>query len=135
MLAMSSGVLQACAAPGAALTPTAPPTVPPKPTQAALPKLTVSYGAPVGSFAALWMAKAINAFDKYGLSVDVQYIETATAVPAMVGNNIDAQEVSAAPVLTADANGDLDLLLIGSTLNHPILGLYATADITSAEPL
>lgn len=129
------------------------PTVPPGPTVAPalttapgpgstagatpvpLPKLTVSYGSPVGSFAALWMAKAINAFDKYNLSVDVQYIETASAVPAMVANSIDAQEVSAAPVITADANGDLDLVLIASTLNHPILGLYATPDITNAEQL
>src|SRR5438105_9802168 len=81
------------------------------------------------------MAKAINAFDNYGLSVDVQYIETATAVPAMVANTIDAEEVSAAPILTADANGELDLVLIGSALNHPILGLYATPEITNAEEL
>jgi ABC-type nitrate/sulfonate/bicarbonate transport system substrate-binding protein len=151
------GVLQACAAPASA--PAAAPTSPPapapttaaaaKPTSAlaptaaptvlskpgALPKLTVSYGSPVGSFAALWMAKAINAFDKYGVTVDVQYIETATAVPAMVSNNIDAEEVSAAPIITADANGDLDLVLIGSALNHPILGLYTVPEITNADQL
>jgi ABC-type nitrate/sulfonate/bicarbonate transport system substrate-binding protein len=97
--------------------------------------LKVSYGSPVGSFAALWMAKAINAFDKYNVSIDVQYIETATAVPAIVANQIDAEEVSAAPILTADANGDLDLVLIGSALNHPILGLYTVAEITNAEQL
>ncbi len=159
-LTMVACLAQACA-PAAAPAPTTPPapapttppapapTTPPAPAPTApapaataaptvaqaLPKLTVSYGAPVGSFAALWMAKAINAFDKYKLSVDVQYIETATAVPAMVANNIDAQEVSAAPIITADANGDLDLVLIGSTLNHPILGLYAVPEITSAEQL
>jgi ABC-type nitrate/sulfonate/bicarbonate transport system substrate-binding protein len=81
------------------------------------------------------MAKAIGAFDKYGVTVDVQYIETASAVPAMVSNQIEAQEVSAAPVITADANGDLDLVLIGSALNRPILGLYAVAEITNAEQL
>jgi ABC-type nitrate/sulfonate/bicarbonate transport system substrate-binding protein len=135
------GVLEACALPIARsgnLGPTAviaEPTRVGTPTPAALPKLTVSYGSPVGSFAALWMAKAIGAFDKYGLTVDVQYIETATAVPAIVANNIDAEEVSAAPIITADANGDLDLVLIGSALNHPILGLYAAPDITSADDL
>jgi ABC-type nitrate/sulfonate/bicarbonate transport system substrate-binding protein len=103
--------------------------------QTTLPKLTVSYGAPVGSFAALWMANAIGAFDKYGVPIDIQYIETATAVPAMVANNIDAQEVSAAPVITADANGDLDMVLVGSTLNHPILGLYTVPEITNADQL
>src|SRR5712691_10271289 len=126
--ALMSGLLQACST-----APAAPPTVSAKP--ATLPKLTASYGSPVGSFAAMWMAKAIGAFDKYGVNVDIQYIETATAVPAMVANGIDAQEVSAAPVITADANGDLDLVLLASALNHPILGLYALPEITNAEQL
>ncbi|HEX8966523.1 MAG TPA: ABC transporter substrate-binding protein [Chloroflexota bacterium] len=132
--ALSAGVLQACGGAPSPAAPTVAPTQPPK-VSAAAPRLTVSYGSPVGSFAALWMAKAIGAFDKYGLSVDVQYIETASAVPAMVANTIDAQEVSAAPVITADANGDLDLVLVGSALNHPILGLYTVPEITSAEQL
>jgi ABC-type nitrate/sulfonate/bicarbonate transport system substrate-binding protein len=131
------GVLQACSAAAPAPATTAPvntaPTVAPRAT--VLPRLTVSYGSPVGSFAALWMAKAIGAFDKYGLTVDVQYIETATAVPAMVANQIDAQEVSAATIITADANGDLDLVMIGAALNHPILGLYTVPEITNAEQL
>ena len=109
-----TGVLQAC---------TAAPATQPTTRPATPPKLIASYGSPVGSFAALWMAKAIGAFDKYGVNVDIQYIETATAVPAMVANGIDAQEVSAAPVITADANGDLDLVLLASALNHPILGV------------
>jgi ABC-type nitrate/sulfonate/bicarbonate transport system substrate-binding protein len=131
------GLLQACSAPSPPPPTSTPanaaPTVGAKP--AILPKLTVSYGSPVGSFAALWMAKAIGAFEKYGLTVDVQYIETATAVPAMVANGIDAQEVSAATIITADANGDLDLVMVGAALNHPILGLYTVPEITNAEHL
>src|ERR1051326_5974098 len=127
------GVLQACSAASPSAPANAAPTVGAKP--AILPKLTVSYGSPVGSFAALWMAKAIGAFEKYGLTVDVQYIETATAVPAMVANGIDAQEVSAATIITADANGDLDLVMIGAALNHPILGLYTVPEITNADQL
>ena len=138
-LAAFSGVLEACTppqppAPNPTTQPATPPSTAPA-TTASVRKLTVSYGSPVGSFAGLWMAKAINAFEKYGLSVDVQYIETATAVPAIVANNIDAEEVSAAPIITADANGDLDLVLIGSTLNHPILALYAIPEITNADQL
>jgi NitT/TauT family transport system substrate-binding protein len=143
------GLLQACTsapAPAATSAPAAATSVPvPAPattapaTIAARPanvgKLTVSYGSPVGSFAPLWMAKAIGAFDKYGLTVDVQYIETATAVPAMVANQIDAEEVSAPPIITADVNGDLDLVIVGSVLNHPILGLYAAPDITTPDQL
>jgi ABC-type nitrate/sulfonate/bicarbonate transport system substrate-binding protein len=132
------GVLQACsaaspAAPATSAPVNAAPTVAPKP--ATLPKLTVSYASPVGSFAALWMAKAIGAFDKYGLTVDLQYIEAATAVSAMVANQIDVEAVSAATIITADANGDLDLVMIGAALNHPILGLYTVPEITNAEQL
>jgi ABC-type nitrate/sulfonate/bicarbonate transport system substrate-binding protein len=133
---LSAGALlvQACAAPSAA------PATGGQATSAAskpasVPKLIVSYGSPVGSFAPLWMAKAIGAFEKYGVSVDVQYIETATAVPAIIANQIDAEEVSAAPIITADVNGDLDLVIIGSVLNHPILGLYAVPEITNADQL
>jgi NitT/TauT family transport system substrate-binding protein len=114
--------------------PAAPATQPPAAKPAA-PKLLVSYGSPVGSFAALWMAKAIGAFEKYGVQVDVQLVETATAIPGLIANSIEAAEVSAAPVLTADVNGNQDLVLIASALNHPILGLYAGADITTAETL
>jgi len=98
-------------------------------------KLTVSYGSPVGSFAPLWMANAIGAFDKYGVSVDMPLIETNTAVNAMIANQIDVMEVSAAPVITADVNGNVDMVMIASALNHPILALYATADIGNANQL
>jgi ABC-type nitrate/sulfonate/bicarbonate transport system substrate-binding protein len=81
------------------------------------------------------MAKEIGAFDKYGVQVDIQYIETSAAVPAMIANSLDAQESSAAPILTADVNGNQDLVIVASALNHPILGLYANSDITNAEQL
>src|SRR5581483_9906014 len=72
--------------------------------KAGIPKLTVSYGSPVGSFAPLWMAKEIGAFDKYGVAVEMPLIETATAMHSMIAGGIDVQEVSAAPVITADLN-------------------------------
>src|SRR5258708_5269783 len=37
--------------------------------------------------------------------------------------------------MPADANGDLDLVMIAAALNHPILGLYAVPEITNAEQL
>jgi NitT/TauT family transport system substrate-binding protein len=117
-------LLQACAGPLAQSTPTP-----------AAARLKVSYGAPVGSFAPLWMAEAIGAFDKYGVGVDIAFIETNTGVAAMLANDTDVMEVSAAPVITADVNGKADLVMIASALNHPILGLYAQPPITSAEAL
>jgi NitT/TauT family transport system substrate-binding protein len=127
---------QAVAKPGATQAPTAPAQAQaPATRSASVPKLLVSYGSPVGSFAALWMAKAIGGFEKYGVEVDIQLIETSAAVPGMISNSIDVQESSAAPIITADVNGNQDLVIIASALNHPILGLYANPDITGAETL
>lgn len=97
--------------------------------------LKVSYGSPVGSFAALWMAKQIGGFERYGVSVDMSLIQTSAAVPALIAGGLDAMEVSAAPVITTDLNGNEDLVFIASALNHPILGLYAVSSITNAEQL
>src|SRR5579859_2474494 len=62
----------------------APPTAAPAVSTGALPKLVVSYGAKASSYAPFWMAKATGAFEKYGLSVDMQFIEGLAAVPAMI---------------------------------------------------
>ena len=103
--------------------------------KAGVPKLIVAYGAIAGSFAPLWMANNIGAFDKHGISVDMRYIENNVAVSAMVAKSIDVLEASAAPILTVDANGKEDLVYIASALNHPHLGMYAAASITNAEQL
>jgi len=98
-------------------------------------KLIVSYGSVAGSFWPLWMAQGIGGFDKYGVSVEMPLIETNTAIAAMIGNQLDVMEVSAAPIIGADVNGNVDLVMIASALNHPILGLDVTTDITTADQL
>ncbi|MFI5268414.1 MAG: ABC transporter substrate-binding protein, partial [Chloroflexota bacterium] len=98
-------------------------------------KLTVSYGSVAGSFWPLWMAQGNGGFDKYGVSVEMPLIETNTAIAAMIANQLDVMEVSAAPIIGADVNGNVDLVMIASALNHPILGLDVTNDITTADQL
>src|SRR5215472_17585085 len=66
-----------------------PPTTAPAERSGALPKLVVSYGAKTTAYAPFWMAKATGAFEKYGVSVDMQFIEGLTAVPAMIANDTD----------------------------------------------
>jgi ABC-type nitrate/sulfonate/bicarbonate transport system substrate-binding protein len=61
--------------------------------------------------------------------------KTNAAIAAMIGNQLDVMEVSAAPVIGADVNGNVDLVMIASALNHPILGLDVTTDITTADQL
>jgi ABC-type nitrate/sulfonate/bicarbonate transport system substrate-binding protein len=81
------------------------------------------------------MAKEIGAFDKYGIDVDLRFVESTAAVAAQIAGEIHAQEVSGAPVITADTNGNEDLVFIASDLNHPIISLYASADIKTAADL
>jgi NitT/TauT family transport system substrate-binding protein len=81
------------------------------------------------------MAKDGGGFDKYGITVEMPLIETNAAVAAVIAKQVDAMEVSAAPIISADSNGNEDIVLIAGALNHPILALYTTPDITSAEQL
>ena len=128
----------ASAKPAAAASASAKPAASPSGSAAAKPGgkvLKVTYGSPVGSFAPLWMAKEIGAFDKYGVNVEMSLVETNNALTALVANQIDAMEVSMAPVITADVNGNLDVVIIASALNHPVLGLYADSTVKNANDL
>jgi ABC-type nitrate/sulfonate/bicarbonate transport system substrate-binding protein len=113
----------------------APPTAAPAVGTGALPKLVVSYGARASSYAPFWMAKATGAFEKYGLSVDMQFIEGLAAVPAMIANDTDVQESGFAQIVPADVNGNQDLVMIASGLNHLASALYAISEIASSEQL
>ena len=81
------------------------------------------------------MAKAAGAFEKYGVSVDMQFIEGLAAVPAMIANDTDVQESGFAQIVPADVNGNQDLVIIASALNHLASALYAMPEIASAEQL
>ena len=124
--ACAGSLVQACASP-----PPAAPAV----RAGALPKLVASYGAKGGGNAPLWMAKAIGGFEKYGVSVDMQFIEGSASVPAMIANDIDVQENGFSLIIPADVNGNQNMVIIASALNHPALALYAAPEIASAEQL
>src|SRR5712692_9536088 len=99
------------------------------------PKLVVTYGSTVGSFLPLWVAKETGLFDKYGVVVDMRFAESTVAIAAQIAGEIHAQEVSRAAVITADVNGNQDLVFIASDLNHPIISLWAAPEIKTAAEL
>ncbi len=98
-------------------------------------KLIVTYGSTVGSFLPLWVAKEAGLLEKYGLDVDMRFVESTAAVAAQIAGEIHAQEVSAAAVITADVNGNQDLVFIASALNYPIISLWSKAEIKTADDL
>ena len=51
--------------------------------------------------ASLWMAKESGAFAKEGLDVEMISMGSTLALPALIANEVDVIQVSAAPVITA----------------------------------
>jgi NitT/TauT family transport system substrate-binding protein len=99
------------------------------------PALTVAYVAPVAPMAPLWMADATKAFADHGVNVTVRLIQANAAVPALIAKEVDALEISAAPVITADLNGQAELVYIASCLNHSTFVLVVKNDIKTAADL
>lgn len=71
---------------------------------------------------------------RHGLVVDTPLVETSAATPALLSGSVDALQVSAAAVITADASG-ADFVFIASALNHSTFSLMAKPEIHSASDL
>jgi len=87
-------------------------------------QLKVAFGAPVATMALLWVAEASQGFAKRGVNVKLTGVSTAAAIPALIAKDIDVLQLSAAPVITADVNGQADLVFFASGLNHPTFAFY-----------
>ena len=97
--------------------------------------LRVGYGGPVSVMAPLWMADATHAYANHGLSVTMRLIQGGATIPALIAGDVDLFQISAGPVITADLNGNADLVFIASALNHATFALYALPSITNAADL
>lgn len=84
--------------------------------------------------ASLWMAKEIGGFAKEGLDVEVISMSSSNAIPALIANELDAVQVSAAPVITASLRG-LDVVFVAGLLNTMIWDFYVRPEIKSIEQL
>lgn len=80
----------------------------------------------------LWLADATGAFTAAGVTAKVTYIESSVAISALIAGDVDAVLLSAAPVITADLNGNADLVIPASISNWPVFGFYATKAIQTA---
>ena len=96
--------------------------------------LRVSYLSTSATMASLWMAKEIGGFEKEGVDVEVLSMASSVAIPALIANEIDAVQVSAAPVLTASLRGH-DVVFVAGLLNTMIWDFYARPEIKSPEQL
>src|SRR6266542_4216068 len=96
--------------------------------------LRVAYLSTSATMASLWMAKEIGGFAKEGLDVEVISMSSSNAIPALIANELDAVQVSAAPVITASLRG-IDVVFIAGILNTMIWDFYVRPEIKSVEQL
>jgi NitT/TauT family transport system substrate-binding protein len=102
---------------------------------AAAPRpLRVAYLSTSATMASLWMAKEIGGFTKENLDVEVLSMSSSLALPALIANELDVVQVSAAPVLTASLRGH-DVLFVAGLLNTMIWDFYAKPEVKTAEQL
>ena len=96
--------------------------------------LRVAYMSTSVTMAPLWMAKEVGGFAKEGIEVEILSITASIAMPAVIANELDAIEISAAPVLTASLRGQ-DVIFVAGLLNTMIWDFYVRPEIKTAEQL
>jgi NitT/TauT family transport system substrate-binding protein len=105
------------------------------PAQTRTPRpLRVAYLSTSATMTSLWMAKETGGFAKEGIDVEVLSIGSSVAIPALIANELDAVQVSAAPVLIASLRG-IDVTFIAGLLNTMIWNFYVRPEIKSIEQL
>jgi NitT/TauT family transport system substrate-binding protein len=84
--------------------------------------------------APLWMAKENGGFVKEGLDVEMLSMASSSFMPAVIANEVDVVEVSAAPIIIASLRG-IDVVFAAGLLNTMIWDFYVRPEIKSVEQL
>ena len=96
--------------------------------------LRVAYLSTSTTMAPLWMAKENGGFVKEGLDVEMLSMASSSFMPAMIANEVDVVEVSAAPIIIASLRG-IDVVFAAGLLNTMVWDFYVRPEIKSVEQL
>lgn len=96
--------------------------------------LRIAYLSTSATMASVWMAKESGALVKEGLDTEVISMPSSSAIPALIANELDVVQVSAAPVITASVRG-FDVVFVAGLLNTMIWDFYVRPEIKSVEQL
>ena len=94
--------------------------------------LRVAYLSTSATMAPVWMAKDSGGFAREALDTEVLSMSSSSAIPALIANEIDVVEVSAAPVLTASLRG-IDVVFVAGLLNTMIWDFHARPEIKTSN--
>ena len=96
--------------------------------------LRIAYLSTSATMASVWMAKESGALVKEGLDTEVISMPSSSAIPALIANELDVVQVSAAPVVTAAVRGH-DVVFVAGLLNTMIWDFYVRPEIKTVEQL
>jgi NitT/TauT family transport system substrate-binding protein len=103
--------------------------------QPALEKLTIAYSAMSGTMAPLWITQERGFFRKYGLDVQLVFIESgSTTVQSLVAKEVVFAQMAGAGVLQSRLRGS-DVVMIAGFLNTMDYQLMVEKGITRPDQL
>ncbi|MBI4319800.1 MAG: ABC transporter substrate-binding protein [Chloroflexi bacterium] len=98
-------------------------------------KMTVAYSALTGAMAPLWVAKEKGLFEKYGLDIDLRFIQgTGTIVQALVAGEITMARAGGDAIVNARVGGS-DLIMVAGGTDVIVLSLYSRPEIQQVSDL
>jgi len=99
-------------------------------------KMTVSYSASGGQYINLFVAKELGIFEKHGLDVALQQINSSSqAVAALRSKSIDVAAGPAGVIMDAIAKGVTDFMIFGECMPHTVLEVWVQPNIKTVKDL
>jgi ABC-type nitrate/sulfonate/bicarbonate transport system substrate-binding protein len=120
----------ASAVPAGAAAPAAAPAAPAQP----LTKVVAAYAAPIPNVLPEWIAKEAGIFEKNGLDVEFQIIQTANLAAALLSGQVHITS-GGSPEAVAAATSGADLVFLGVEVNIFPWKFYARPEIKQIEDL
>lgn len=99
-------------------------------------KMTVSYSASGGQYINLFAAKELGIFEKHGLDVTLQQINSSSqAVASLRSKSVDVVAGPAGVIMDAIAKGVTDFMIFGECMPSTVLEVWVQPNIKSVKDL
>jgi NitT/TauT family transport system substrate-binding protein len=99
-------------------------------------KMTVGYSATGGQYINLYVAKDLGIFEKHGLDVTLNIINSsAQTVASLRSGSVDISTGPASSVIDAIAKGVTDFTFFGEAMPHTVLEVWVQPNIRSVKDL
>ena len=104
--------------------------------QKPLTKMTVSYSAAGGQYLNVFVAKEFGIFEKHGLDVTLNQINSSSqAVASLRSNSVDVATGPAGVIFDAIAKGVTDFTMFGECMPYTVLEVWVQPQIKSVKDL